>query len=186
MRMLNEDELRDAILLVFANKQVSYKNQNKCVLKKCGKVITINRNVIGMVVQEEYLLIKFVVAPQIVSNIYVEICVSAFSRLEKIVYMYIKLVHITHSEAKRHHIFRFLYCIYNLKCPDIFILKSWRSGNIRWDFLFSIIVYCYWATLFTLPSHPIAIGSFCFSKSFFVQKVLTTIRWCKGCCDISI
>ena len=69
MRMLNEDELRDATLLVFANKQVSYKNHNTCVLKKCGKVITINRNVIGMVVQEEYLLIKFVVASQIVSNI---------------------------------------------------------------------------------------------------------------------
>ena len=31
--------------------------------EKCGKVISINRNVIGMVVQEEYLLIKFVVAP---------------------------------------------------------------------------------------------------------------------------
>ena len=36
-RMLNEDELRDAVLLVFANKQVSYKNQNKCVLKSVEK-----------------------------------------------------------------------------------------------------------------------------------------------------
>ena len=64
MRMLGEDELRDATLLVLANKQVSYKNHNKCACaEKCGKVISINRNVIGMVVQEEYLLIKFVVAP---------------------------------------------------------------------------------------------------------------------------
>lgn len=29
MRMLNEDELRDAVLLVFANKQVSFANRSK-------------------------------------------------------------------------------------------------------------------------------------------------------------
>ena len=89
-------------------------------------MISINRNVIGMVVQEEYLLIKFVVAPlhHKLYQIYMSKRVSAFSRLEKIVFMYMKLVHITHSEAKRHHIFRFLYCINNLKCPDIFILTS--------------------------------------------------------------
>ena len=37
MRMLGEDELRDATLLVFANKQVSYKNHDKCVLKSVEK-----------------------------------------------------------------------------------------------------------------------------------------------------
>ena len=29
MRMLNEDELRDAVLLVFANKQVRYRSRKK-------------------------------------------------------------------------------------------------------------------------------------------------------------
>jgi hypothetical protein len=34
MRMLNEDELRDAVLLVFANKQVKYYIFLKIVLKR--------------------------------------------------------------------------------------------------------------------------------------------------------
>lgn len=32
MRMLNEDELREAVLLVFANKQVKYEHKRICNL----------------------------------------------------------------------------------------------------------------------------------------------------------
>ena len=41
MRMLNEDELRDAVLLVFANKQVNYYIFKKeYVLKRCTRTIS--------------------------------------------------------------------------------------------------------------------------------------------------